>query len=111
MLANFLRGTSGQLRRFGVPTVTSAACRLQHAQAAPQPEESDLQEFRETVQDFAQRNIAPWAADIDKLNTFPHSVNLWQEIGDFGLHGEPKAMTHCIYIAGSCSTRDRPGSA
>lgn len=97
MLASILRGvqaSSGSLKRSGVPVLASAACRLQHAQAAHQPEESDLQDFRETVYDFAQRTIAPHAAEIDHQNSFPRSVNLWKEIGDFGLHGEQPG-TYC----------------
>lgn len=66
---------------------TSAAHRLQHADAYEACGEA-LQEFRETVKDFAQRTVAPHAAEIDRLNSFPKSTNLWKEIGDFGLHGE-----------------------
>ncbi|KAL3161723.1 hypothetical protein ABBQ38_008820 [Trebouxia sp. C0009 RCD-2024] len=65
---------------------TSAAHRLQHADAYEACGEA-LQEFRETVKDFAQRTVAPHAAEIDRLNSFPKSTNLWKEIGDFGLHG------------------------
>ena len=87
MLAHILKGVQATSWKFGVPAATSAACRLQHAQAEVPSDETDLQEFRETVRDFAQRTIAPHAAEIDQQNNFPRSVNLWQEIGDFGLHG------------------------
>lgn len=43
--------------------------------------------FREQVYEFAQRVVAPHASDIDASNSFPTSVNLWKEMGDFGLHG------------------------
>lgn len=94
MLATVLKGLrsgSSPVRSFGVPALTSAACRWQHAEAI-ESSESDLQEFRETVRDFAQRIIAPHAAEIDQQNSFPRSVNLWQDIGEFGLHGTQRSL-------------------
>lgn len=41
--------------------------------------------LREAVQDFAQREIAPIAADIDRDNHFPD--NLWIKLGQLGLLG------------------------
>jgi len=41
--------------------------------------------IRETVQDFANNEIAPRAAEIDKTNQFP--LDLWPKIGALGLHG------------------------
>ena len=98
---NGLRSGSTPLRSFGVPALTSAACRWQHAEAV-ESSESDLQEFRDTVRDFAQRAIAPHAAEIDQQNSFPRSVNLWQEIGEFGLHGMdplPLCLTCTVFVA------------
>ena len=46
-------------------------------------ETSDL--LRETVSDFAQKEIAPRAADIDRSNQFP--MELWRKMGDLGLLG------------------------
>ncbi len=44
-----------------------------------------LDMLRETVQDFAAREIAPHAAAIDRSNDFPHA--LWRALGQCGLLG------------------------
>ncbi len=41
--------------------------------------------IRETVRDFAQDEIAPRAAEIDRTNQFPR--DLWPQMGELGLHG------------------------
>ena len=41
--------------------------------------------LRESVHDFAQAEIAPLAAEIDKTNEFPSQ--LWSKLGDMGLLG------------------------
>jgi isovaleryl-CoA dehydrogenase len=41
--------------------------------------------LRDTVKAFAQVEIAPRAADIDRENHFP--MDLWRKMGDLGLHG------------------------
>jgi isovaleryl-CoA dehydrogenase len=46
-------------------------------------ETADL--LRDTVQGFAQAEIAPQAADIDRTNQFP--MDLWRKMGDLGLLG------------------------
>lgn len=84
-----LRTKLGVLNTAGhspVLSATSALARLQHADAYEACGEA-LQEFRDAVKDFAQRTVAPHAAEIDRLNSFPKTTNLWKEIGDFGLHG------------------------
>lgn len=44
-------------------------------------------QFKESVSQFAQENIAPHAAKIDAANQVPKDVNLWKLMGDFNLHG------------------------
>jgi isovaleryl-CoA dehydrogenase len=46
-------------------------------------ETADL--LRDAVQDFAQAEIAPLAAEIDRSNEFPNE--LWTKLGDMGLLG------------------------
>lgn len=41
--------------------------------------------LREAVVDFAQKEIAPLAAQIDRENIFP--IALWKKMGDLGIHG------------------------
>lgn len=41
--------------------------------------------LRETVRDFADREIAPRAVEIDQANRFP--IDLWPKMGALGLHG------------------------
>ncbi|GLC36997.1 hypothetical protein PLESTB_000170300 [Pleodorina starrii] len=60
------------------------------AEASPSEESgkrAQLREFRSQVQQFAQQVIAPHAETIDRENNFPSSVNLWREMGTFGLLG------------------------
>ena len=41
--------------------------------------------LRQNVADFAAREIAPRAAEIDRENTFPQEI--WQRLGELGLLG------------------------
>ena len=55
----------------------------------PSPSGDDaLDEFRETVREFASSVVAPHAESIDRNNSFPTDVNLWTAMGEFGLLGE-----------------------
>lgn len=45
----------------------------------------DVDALRDTVYEFAQREIAPRAAEIDKTDQFP--MDLWRKMGDLGLLG------------------------
>ena len=45
----------------------------------------EIDALRETVRRFAAEEIAPRAAEIDSLNSFPE--DLWEKMGALGLHG------------------------
>ena len=45
----------------------------------------DVDALRETVRKFAQEEIAPKSAEVDKSNDFP--MELWEMMGKLGLHG------------------------
>jgi len=41
--------------------------------------------IRDTVRDFAKKEIAPRAAEVDRKNEFP--ADLWRKLGDLGVLG------------------------
>jgi len=45
----------------------------------------DVDALRETVRKFAQEEIAPKSAEVDRSNDFP--MELWEMMGKLGLHG------------------------
>jgi len=53
-------------------------------QLAP-PLSEEIDALRQTVRDFAAKEIAPRAAAIDEKNDFPH--DLWKKFGELGLLG------------------------
>jgi isovaleryl-CoA dehydrogenase len=46
---------------------------------------SDIEMLRDSVRAFAEAEIAPRAAEIDRTNMFPR--DLWPKLGELGLHG------------------------
>ncbi len=66
----------------------------------------ELISMRDMVHRFAQEEIAPQAAAIDKTNEFP--IELWQKLGELGLHGvtigeqyggvDMGYLAHCICV-------------
>lgn len=86
MLARTLTRQLLQSSRRALATRSAAkSSRLQHTQAS---DEDDTAEFRDLVRDFAAREVAPYAAEIDRNNAMPTHKNLWTELGHMGLHGE-----------------------
>ncbi|KAJ3187979.1 hypothetical protein HDU85_006372 [Gaertneriomyces sp. JEL0708] len=45
----------------------------------------ELHELRQSVHEFAQKELAPRASEIDKTNNFP--MDMWKKFGDMGLLG------------------------
>jgi isovaleryl-CoA dehydrogenase len=60
-----------------------------------------IEALRDTIQAFAAKEIAPRAAEIDRVNEFP--ADLWKKLGDLGLHGmtapEEYGGTNMGYLA------------
>ncbi|XP_050682153.1 isovaleryl-CoA dehydrogenase, mitochondrial [Leptidea sinapis] len=69
---------------------------------------SEQQQLRQTVFDFAQKELAPKANEIDKLNNFEGIREFWKKLGNLGLLGitaDPeyggtggKYSDHCIIM-------------
>src|SRR5690606_8783206 len=45
----------------------------------------DIAQLRDALQQFAAREIAPRAAEIDRTDQFP--MDLWRKLGELGMHG------------------------
>ncbi|KAF4615100.1 hypothetical protein D9613_003136 [Agrocybe pediades] len=83
-------------RRNCLPNYRKAALRVNTFASAPKRNASfynadvaglteEEAEFRNAVVDFAQKEVAPRAAEVDKTNTFP--ADLWEKLGSMGLLG------------------------
>ncbi|KAI4640018.1 hypothetical protein J4E93_008817 [Alternaria ventricosa] len=67
-------------------TTTARHASTKHPKAFTPPSQSDLDELRESVRDFAQREIPEeLAARTDKQNEFPNEM--WQKFGEAGFLG------------------------
>ena len=66
----------------------------------------DIDALRETVRKFAQEEIAPKSAEVDRSNDFP--MELWEMMGHLGLHGitiseefggvDMGYLAHCVAV-------------
>ncbi|MDC3087376.1 isovaleryl-CoA dehydrogenase [Paracoccaceae bacterium] len=66
----------------------------------------DVNALRETVRKFAQEEIAPKSAEVDRSNEFP--MELWEMMGSLGLHGitiseefggvDMGYLAHCVAV-------------
>ncbi len=61
----------------------------------------DIDALRDAIHEFAQTEIAPRAAQVDRDNLFP--ADLWPKLGELGVHGmtvsEDYGGTHLGYLA------------
>jgi isovaleryl-CoA dehydrogenase len=80
---------TGALRAVGAgrSLAGSRALTVTALDTSAQHKDEEIEEFRQTVETFARDFVAPHAADIDRNNSFPTSVNLWKAMGEWGLHG------------------------
>ncbi|XP_037807204.1 isovaleryl-CoA dehydrogenase, mitochondrial [Lucilia sericata] len=70
--------------------------------------DEEKQKLRETAFNFFQKELAPFAKDIDKNDDFPEMRNFWKKMGDLGFLGitaEPDYggtggtyLDHCIIM-------------
>ncbi|KAL4240073.1 hypothetical protein ACF0H5_000867 [Mactra antiquata] len=68
----------------------------------------EQKQLRETVFQFSQKELAPFADEIDKTNSFPQMRDFWKKCGELGLHGitapgkyggsELGYLEHCIVM-------------
>lgn len=66
----------------------------------------DIDALRETVRKFAQEEISPRSAEVDRSNDFP--MELWELMGNLGLHGitiseeyggvDMGYLAHCVAV-------------
>lgn len=68
--------------RWGCPSSSSVAATRLFSSAT-----EAINEFRDNVRQFAETVIKPHAEEVDRNNNFPSSIDLWREMGSFGLLG------------------------
>lgn len=90
-------GASRRLLRGFLCSQPAASCAASHPACTPSNcsrnfgskcSSEELAEFRDNVASFAKTSIAIHAEEVDKTNDFPKTVDLWREMGDFGLLGK-----------------------
>ncbi|XP_074647381.1 isovaleryl-CoA dehydrogenase, mitochondrial-like isoform X1 [Tubulanus polymorphus] len=69
---------------------------------------AEQKQLRETVFNFAQKELAPKAQKIDAEDSFPEIREFWKKLGDMGLHGvtvssqygglEGSYLDHCLVM-------------
>ncbi|KAK6620901.1 hypothetical protein RUM43_011199 [Polyplax serrata] len=89
--ARFLLGTSLLARQLTRATARSNPCRCS-SQYYPIDDNifgltEEQKQLREVVFNFAQKELAPKAQEIDKTNTFTDLRQFWQKLGELGLLG------------------------
>jgi isovaleryl-CoA dehydrogenase len=76
---------------------SSKACAAEQHNITPEA----LREFRENVREFAHTVVAPHAEHVDRSNNFPTEVDLWKQMGEFGLLGKfihPRALVRIEHL-------------
>jgi isovaleryl-CoA dehydrogenase len=75
-----------RIRPTPILTTTARYASTKHPKAFTPPSQSDLDELRDSVRDFAQREIPEeLAARTDRQNEFPN--DMWQKFGEAGFLG------------------------
>ncbi len=72
-----------------------SAAAPQAASPLPPTHHEELEEFRESVRQFAADLVAPHAAEIDRLNAYPPEFDFWHRAGEWGLHGKAATERSC----------------
>ena len=67
----------------------------------------DIDALRETVRKFAQEEIAPKSAEVDRSNDFP--MELWEMMGNLGLGGDGGLGALAGLLPGKGEGTGRPG--
>uniref|UniRef100_A0AC35F7G5 Isovaleryl-CoA dehydrogenase, mitochondrial n=1 Tax=Panagrolaimus sp. PS1159 TaxID=55785 RepID=A0AC35F7G5_9BILA len=83
-----------RISRIPLKTTNALSAFISVKQLSTYPINDDLyqltdeqKQLRKTVFDFAQKELAPHAAEIDKTNNFPQLREFWKKLGENGLLG------------------------